>query len=60
MILHYPSMLEYWITYGSPEDPDEGKKAMVIRLSSESEWQPTMTSTPSVGVFQFPTSTWTI
>lgn len=59
--LHYPDLSYYWLTYGTPENPNAGKEFLVEAVQHQSGWDP-WTSTPSnsdsLGVFQFLPSSW--
>ena len=57
--LSYPGLSWYWHTYGTPENPNAGKEALVKDIHAISAWGfPTPPETPSVGLFQQLPSSW--
>lgn len=60
ILLHYPALAYYWLTYGTPENPNAGKEALVRDIRAETVWEnPCSSESPSVGLFQqLPASSW--
>lgn len=59
ILLHYPALAYYWLTYGTPENPNAGKDAILSNTPRESRWYPSGTnSNPSFGLFQQRESSW--
>lgn len=56
--LEYPDLNYYWITYGTPENPNAGKDALVQQASNESGRGVSREPTPSLGLFQQRESSW--
>lgn len=61
--LDYPDITHYWLTYGTPENPNAGKEALLRDIRAQS--METVGATPgffesgSVGLFQqLPASSW--
>lgn len=59
ILLHYPDLNYYWLTYGTPEDPNAGKDALLRDIRAVSAWdKPHFPESPSVGLFQQLPSSW--
>ena len=60
ILLHYPALAYYWYTYGTPENPNAGKEALLRDIRAVSSWDnPYFPETPSIGLFQqLPASSW--
>lgn len=59
ILLHYPALGYYWYTYGTPEDPNAGSKAIMESIRAMSTWEnPYSHESPSVGLFQQIPSSW--
>lgn len=59
ILLDYPSTSYYWLMYGSPENPNAGKEALLRDIRTMSVWEnPSFSESPSVGLFQQLPSSW--